>query len=88
MYAQRTPRAGKAGKTTAGTSERAGQAAEKKRRGKTAEELAKIQEDNEAMQHAAVERARAFKVERKQLLAELARKNKIAAAQHAWCSRQ
>jgi hypothetical protein len=88
MYAQRTPRAGKAGKTTAGTSDRAGQAAEKKQRGKTAEELAKIQQDNEAMQHAAAERARAFKAEQKQKLLELARKNKIVSAQHAWCARQ
>ena len=76
-----TNRAGKAGKTKSGTDERRGLATEKKRpMGRTADEQAKVDEDNRRMAEKQRAREKEAAKERKAARKELDKANEAAAA--------
>ena len=76
---QAMDRAGKAAKTTAGTSERRGQGDKKQPYGKSEEDKNKIMQDNMAMAEAKKNYQKQLKKERTEAIQEMQRKNRAAA---------
>ena len=72
-------KAGSAAKTTAGTSERRGQAEKKQPYGKSEEDKTKIMQDNKAMALAKKNSQKQLKREKTEALQEMHRKNRAAA---------